>query len=294
MNNSFFLLFVNLIDESLKKDSLTVLLEIKGKTLRERILNFSESYVVYCEPEYSIKAEDGSHQIPDILLRIQKKIGEKEIAYLIIENKIKKSAIQKGQLEKQFDYFTQSEEYEEGKPVYSILITPDESVFESTYKDGKNNNPNTIWLKWVNHSTPEKSIESTLRQLIISDQKAEIEPIDPNTKFILKSFIDYIANEFMKRTKGKKNHSYKGFEEVDAAFYCLKEKNYYIKRYSNKMIRLFDKDGDLLEMDVKPILREIIKEYSLNIELKLTTGRNKNTRSLGREIINELKKKNEG
>ena len=61
------------------------------------------------------------------------------------------------------------------------------------------------------------------------------------------------------------------------------------QRFSNNMIRIFDENEDLLETYVKPILRNTIKKYDLDIELKNSTGADKNTQILGRDVINKLK-----
>lgn len=289
LNNSFFVLFAKLIDQHQDNNKLCDLIGISQKTIREQILYFSNNFSVSSEPEYSIKKLDGSKQIPDILLRINSKSTEEDIAYLIIENKINKSAIKKGQIEKQFDYFSKSEDYEKGKPIYSILITPDEKVFDKLYSQAIEKNEKTVWLKWINHSELSFSIEAILRELIKHEQNAEIEPIDPNTQFILKSFIDYIATEFSFKENGKKNYSFKGFKEIGLAYATIDNIEYCIKRFSNNMVRLFDKDDNLLEIEVKPILRKINDVYELGIELLHSTGKAKNTQILGREIINGLK-----
>lgn len=293
MNNSFFVLFAKLIDSQLEKNKLSDLLKINQNTIREQILNFSNNYIVSSEPEYSIRKSDGSKQIPDILLRINSKLTEEDIAYLIIENKINKSAIKKGQIEKQFDYFSMSEDYEKGKPIFSILITPDEKIFEKLYNHATEKNVKTLWLKWINHSETNRSIEAILRQLIKHEQNAEIEPIDPNTQFIIKSFIDYIATEFSVKTNGKKNFSYKGFDEIGIAQVIVNNEKFCIKRFSNNMIRLFDEEDNLLDIEVKPILREIDKIYNLGIEPNHSTGKAKNTQIFGCEVINRLKNKNQ-
>ncbi len=154
-----------------------------------------------------------------------------------------------------------TEEYDEDKPVYSILISPDEKIFEKLYKPAINKNILTLWLKWLNHSDTETSIEAILRNLIKHEHNAEIEPIDPNTQFIIKSFVDYLATEFSQKENGKKNYSYKGFDVVGTAQASLRKDTYMIKRFSNNMIRVFDKNDDLLEIDVKPILKEINTTY---------------------------------
>ena len=164
LNNSFFVLFAKLIDQYQDNYKLCDLIGINQKTIRKQILSFSNNFSVSSEPEYSIKKLDGSKQIPDILLRINSKSTEEDIAYLIIENKINKSAIKKGQIEKQFDYFSKSEDYEEGRPIYSVLITPDENIFEKLYSQAVEKNEKTVWLKWINHTELNISIEAVLRQ----------------------------------------------------------------------------------------------------------------------------------
>lgn len=292
LNNSFFVLFARLIDSQLDNNKICDLLSINQKTIREQIQRFSNNFIVSAEPEYWIQKPDGSRQIPDILLRINSKSTEEDVAFLIIENKISKSAIKKGQVEKQFDYFINSGDYDEGRPVYSVLITPDDKAFEKLYIPAIDINIRTLWLKWVNHSDNDNSIESISRQLIKREQNADIEPIDPNTQFIIKSFIDYLATEFSIKENGKKNYSYKGFDVMVKAIAEIEKKEYCIKRFSNNMIRLFDKEDNILEIDVKPILREINNDYKLGIELYHSTGKSKNTQILGREIINKLNSKN--
>ena len=184
LNNSFFVLFAKLIDSQIENNKICDLLDINDKSIREQIINISDNYTVSSEPEYSIKNLDGRKQIPDILLRISSKRTEEDIAFIIIENKISKSAIKKGQIEKQYEYFTKSEDYDESKTVYSILITPDEKIYEQLYRPAIEKNIRAIWLKWVNHSDNENSIESILRNLIKHEQNSDIEPIDPNTQFI--------------------------------------------------------------------------------------------------------------
>ncbi len=291
LNNAFFVLFLNLIDKSLETDNLFDLLDLKKNSIREQIISFSNEYVVTSEPEYTIIIENGRKQIPDILLRISSKNEGEDLAYIIIENKISKHALKKGQIEKQYNYFKRSEDFDKSKPIYSLLITPDDNAFERLIVKAEETNSKTVWLKWTNHIEKEQSIEASLRKLIKYEQNAEIEPIDPNTQFIIKSFIDYIATEFSYRESGKRNMSFKGFDEVGKAYAEIRESIYYIKRFSNNMIRIFDKNDNLMEIEVMPILKEINKKYNLRINLNHPTGYAKNTQVLGKDIINGLKER---
>jgi len=291
LKNSFFVLFAHLVDSEISENKICDSLKINQKTIREQILYFSSEYVVASEPEYKIQKEDGTKQIPDILLRISSKATGEDIAFIIIENKINKAAIKKGQLEKQFDYFKNSDDYDESKLVFSVLITPDEDIFKKLYESVEKRIKAT-WLRWINYKDNNKSIEAVLRELIKYEQDAEIEPIDPNTQFIIKSFIDYIATEFSGNENGRKNFSYYGFDVVGEASASVGNKNYLIKRFSNNMIRLFDEQEKLLNIEVKPILRKINDEYHFEINLYHSTGKAKNTQILGREIINKLNDNN--
>ena len=287
LKNSFFVLFAQLIDTGLNENKICDLLNIKQKLIREKIIHFSNSYIVSSVPEYRIKKED-KLQIPDILVRIYSKDKEEIKAFFLIENKIKIGAVAIGQLEKQVSFFkTSDEDYVENIPVYSIFITPDDDAFQATYEQARNENINTIWLKWTNNVECDISIEAILREVIKYEHNAEIEPIDLNTQFIIKSFIDYLSTEFSKNERRKLNFSVDGFGVVAYAEVNVDKKNYTIKKFENKMIRVFDNNDELLDIKVKPFLRKVNKEYNLNVD-----ENQKNTQVLGEEFIIALNKKN--
>ena len=288
LNNAFFILFVNLIDESNEQSKLSDLFKISKLNIREQISTFSQFYSVDSEPEFSIKHINGTRQIPDILLRVSNREGE-DLAYLIIENKINKYAKNNKQLKSQFEYFHKSEDFDETKPTYSILISPDQKIFESMISESIKSNDKTIWLKWKNNYDFSKdSIESILRKLVIAEHNAEIAPIDPNTQYIIKSFIDYLSSNFSKAETIRNVLSFKGGNIVDIADVKVNNRFYKIKRFSNKSILIFDENDIDIKESVKPILREINNFCKLDVDLYHSTGTEKNTRVLGRDIINRL------
>ena len=186
LKNSFFVLFAQLIDTQLNENKICDLLNIKQTLIRDKIIRFSNSYIVSSAPEHRIKKDD-KHLIPDILVRIFSKDKEEIKVFLLIENKIKTGSITQGQLEKQVSFFKDSDDdYIENIPVYSIFITPDDDAFQSSYEQARNINENTVWLKWSNHVECDISIEAIMREIIMYEHKAEIEPIDLNTQFIIK------------------------------------------------------------------------------------------------------------
>jgi hypothetical protein len=289
LDNSFLLLFFGLIDEELKENKIGDLLNLKQKRFREQVIYFSKNYSVIAEPEYSLKKDD-SKQVLDIFLKITSKKDETDIACILIENKINKGASNKIQISKQYEFFIQSDEFQ-SLPTYSLLLTNDNAAFSIMFNAGLLANPKTVWLKWTNHIEIEKSIEAILRKLILLEQRAEIQPINPNTQFILKSFIDYIVTEFSYRESGQKNFNFNGSEEVETSKAIINNKTYILKRFENKMIRVFGEEDNVLDIEVRPLLKEINRKYNLGIDLNHSTGTEKNTQVFGREIISELNKK---
>jgi uncharacterized protein YlzI (FlbEa/FlbD family) len=67
----------------------------------------------------------------------------------------------------------------------------------------------------------------------------------------------------------------------------IDNESYTIKKFENKMIRVFDNDDELLDIEVKSFLRKINEKYNLGIEFE-----GKNTQFLGEKIIVALNNKN--
>lgn len=284
LNGSFLLLFLELVDHFLPSGKLQEKLNLRQPNLRLKIVDFQRRYAVLATPEFPV---DDRQQIVDIFLKITTKQGE-DLAFLLIENKVKKEANNPEQLAKQYFHFTNSEDYTVGVPVYSILLSSDHDRFAAMYNSSTEVNPHSAWLKWTNQKEPEKSIVAILRQLIKYEHEAEIQPIDPNSQFIIKSFIDYILTEYSFKEGGQKNYSFNGFDVISAASAEIDGHRYLIKRFENNMVRLFDKDENLVEIEVKPFLRTVNDHYKLGIPLAFPGGKLKNTQIFGKDIINAL------
>lgn len=74
---------------------------------------------------------------------------------------------------------------------------------------------------------------------------------------------------------------------TETVFVELSNCKYRIERYDSHTIRIFNLETQEYEV-TKPLLRKINSEMNLAIDLKLTTGRDKTTRNLGRQVIREL------
>ena len=64
---------------------------------------------------------------------------------------------------------------------------------------------------------------------------------------------------------------------------------YRIERRKSETIVVYSIENNTLVDPVKPFLRRIIDELALPVDLTLKSGKEKNTRTLGRELIDELK-----
>ncbi|BDU51573.1 hypothetical protein [Haliovirga abyssi] len=277
--NAFLILFL----ENLK--DIEKYVDISGDTFRKKIQKFNKYYTFSAIPEVKIQSNK-KLRIVDIVLSISNKADEEDIIYILIENKIKKSAIKKEQCLEQIEVFKNCEDFQKNVPIFSVLITPPEKAYEKIYNNTSKEHHNSFWLSWTDNSINLISIETMIRQLIVLENNLEIAPINNISKYILKSFVEYIANELSEKNK-KFNFSILGANVVEYAYFILNSKTYILKRFNNKMIRIYDEDNNLLDEQVKPILRKIIKSYNLNISLD-----NKVTQRLGREVIRGLNKIN--
>lgn len=285
LHDAFVVLFFDLIDDNLSSGKLFDLLGIRQASLREKIADFSKRYTVDAEPEYSI---NDRKQVVDIFLRISSR--NQDVAYVLIENKIKKEANNTEQALKQFEHFRKSEDHNGALPVYSILLTIDSGRFSGMYDNAVSVNERSAWLKWTNSKDANNSVESILRKLIKCEHEAEIQPIDPNTQFIIKSFIDYILTEYSYRESSQKNFSFNGFSVAAQATAELEGHKYIIKKFENNMIRLFDENENLQEIEVMPVLKAINEKYMLGVSPTFPGGQIKNTQYWGRDVINALNK----
>lgn len=282
IGNTFFLLFIEALKSNFNGSNI---LELIGDTFREKLYSYERNYNHLAIPEFTV-SNNNRKQIIDIFLKISDK-EENDIAYLLIENKLKISSRNERQCTMQYETFINSEDYQNDIPIYNILITTDSESFRSMYEESKNCNPKSIWLKWTNRNVTEMSVEKCLIKLFALEVNVDISPIENSSLFILKSFVDYVSSEYSYRER-RNNYSIAGFDVIESADVELDNNKYILNRYENKMIRLLDEESNLLDVEVKPILRQINHKYQLNVDLNSRSGRKKNTQILGRDIIYKL------
>jgi len=288
-NNNFSSVFLALLFEEIDltcevNTPLKKLLKVPESSYRKQAEYISNNFSYSAIPEYRLQNKRNI-QIVDIFVSIFDKKTSKELCVFLIEIKINKNAINHNdQCLKQYKIYNLSEDREKNIAIFTLLITPEQSNFKVMIDEVKKENPLSVWLKWESEKT--NSIASLLRKLVRLENNAEIAPIETNTLFILKSFIEHISLTLSAQDKSPRNMSISGSKVIDYIEFNLENKKHYLKLFDNKMIRIFDENDELQEVEVKPILRKIIDNYSLPIDLQSKTGQLKNTQILGKEIIN--------
>ncbi len=103
-------------------------------------------------------------------------------------------------------------------------------------------------------------------------------------KYRFSGFKPILSQQWQKEPSFSKVNEEANFE--------INNTKYTLKRFDNNMIRIFTSNNEMLDTQVKPVLREIIDSYNLDIPLKLKSGVLKNTQILGKDVIKALKSRN--
>jgi len=113
--------------------------------------------------------------------------------------------------------------------------------------------------------------------------------VQPDKIIPLPEAKDYIIKKERKRKEIKKAQgSFDKGNVIEMATVSINKGTYRIERYDSTSIRVYNIDSQSYET-AKPLLREINTEKELAINLLNSRGNKKNTRSLGKDIISELK-----
>jgi len=113
--------------------------------------------------------------------------------------------------------------------------------------------------------------------------------IQPDKIIPLPEAKDYIIKKERKLKEIKKaRDSFDKGKIVESVMVSIKNEIYRVERYDTSSIRVYNTDTEEY-LTAKPVLREINQEKSLGVDLKNSRGNNKNTRTLGKDIIVALK-----
>ena len=260
-----------------------------GLLLNDKIKELTKYFRTWVELEKGVKSEKRSDI--DILISMFDEKEDSEIPKYIfsIENKIKKSAINKEgtQLSNQLSRLTKSleEEYKIKKvdnnfPYIGIIfITPQGcnnaiEELETLEKEIKKNSALTIkvftsHLLWKNKNqdSEEAPLYDALSDLLKQESSGLIEPIHEYTKYTIKAFIQFIESNFQsdsdeKDPEGKyKKTMINNKEEIEEKLKKL-EKYELIKKIHDDILETFEPNGYRYSPKQKRITYSINGSYT--------------------------------
>ena len=217
----------------------------------------------------------------------------KEILRIAIENKIKPSSAKNNQFKEEYEAIKSDMEDKETK-ILMVFLTPfgDYNNLKTEYNNliiDENSKNEKVWLKW-DAPDDRNTVVFLLKSLLKNEADFKIDPISDYVRNTLKAFIRHIIETNIKFTSPEVISDdlgdIKNVVNVD-----LKSGNYRIEEYESSSIKVYNLETQEYEV-AKPILREVIEEKNLKIDLYYDSGNKKNTRTLGKDVIQSLKNQN--
>jgi len=240
------------------------------------------SQFIYADVELEVPYNyDNQRYDIDIEIIAYSKLDSQKIR-IIIENKIRPGSARNDQL---LNYYKAiASDRSENEPLFIVFLTPEQSkaCFELEYSNLIiENNDYKSWLFWTNNSN---GITNLLINILEMDLKGEIDPIYEYLRHTLKAFVSHIRTRLKQYDCNKSNKSSADDlgEIIESVDITLNDGSpCKIIRRSSTQIQIF-LNGE--KVVAKEILRRIIKERNLNIEIE-----NINTRSLGKKVLDEIR-----
>jgi len=264
-------------------------LNLTGLTLREFVGVLERDYFISADPEVAVIG-NGSKQIVDIILTISDPKSQKDLIYILIENKVNSGAKNPPQCAKQYLTFKASEDFENTANVVSLLVTNDDKAFQSTFENVRKVNDKSAWLKWIGkEEDAAPSIYELIQDLLHKEHIGALPPISLETKGILRQFNDFLWSEFYPQSKTKRQVTINGIDQIEQVEVSINGRIEVLARYANQSIRFLDQKNEVISQPVKPKLIHLIENLGLNVDLHLSTGYPKNTRTLGKDAIAAIK-----
>lgn len=168
----------------------------------------------------------------------------------LIENKIKKNALIKGQLVKQY-IKTKTELSLDDNQIHSIYVSPNTDDFKTEFdcEETKSKIKNKTQIFW---DEPNNSIAHTLKEILYDESNGNIEPINEYTKQTIKAFIQFIESGFKSEKEVKSARKNDG--SYSERYKKLNEENH----LKQKLLLLRD---ELIKRD--PTLDKIVSQPNL-------------------------------
>lgn len=209
---------------------------------------------------------------------------------IAIENKIKTGAAESNQLKEEFEAIQQDVDPDEAVQITMVFLTPHDNS-SNLITEYENLTQHVLgqhqkaWLFWADKDSGH-SIHALIKQILINEADTKIAPINEYVRHTLKAFCVHLNDNI-----GIRSQPQAPGDIIESATIQISDGKYRIDRHKSTTIRIFNIDTQEIVIS-KPVLRKINKELQLGINLKLSTGRDKNTRNLGKQILRELFSRN--
>ena len=159
-------------------------------------LNLSalKQYRIKVNPEHSVYLGDNKHRDIDIVIELFDNSTDERLYSICIENKISDKSINKkdNQLSEELEGLQREYSVDKSETeIYFCFITLKDTPIANK-EFNKLNYDKKIHIYWQG----KKSIQEKLLKILHNESIGDIDPIQDNTKFLLKSFIAFIKTDF--------------------------------------------------------------------------------------------------
>lgn len=243
---------------------------------------------ILLESPYSLGKK---RRVVDIEIRIFKPTSKQpnnkeeltETHRIAIESKIKAQSASPKQFKEEFEAILKDIEADDQIEITMVFLTPSPEHKKLTEEyellDEKTLGPyKKSWLFWSDETNMDNTVVGLIRDILKKESEAEISPMMEYLRHTLKAFVLHLLES---STKPPVSPDY------EVVFLETSEGKYRIERYENSTIRVVNIETQKYE-SAKPLLKKIIEEKKLGVDLSYPSGSEKNTRALGKEVMEEL------
>lgn len=287
MGDIFLWLFLEAVAEKCGEKNRFQNVLAKGSRINAQIV-FEEKYTVSTPTSSKTRRPDIEIRLYDPL----QSIAPREIHRIVIENKIHPRAAQPEQFYEEYVAVRERivEENEQGTIVTMVFLTPsvDDTKLKMEYErldlTGKDSKE---WLYWHDEKDT-LCITSIIRDILRQEDQAYIVPISDYMRHTLKAFTRHIIETMQLPEKGGEFEIGGLKEHVTVN---ISAGQYRLELYESSSVRAFNLVTSAYEDSTLALLKRINEEMGLEIGLNTSGGTPKNTRILGRQIIERLKQR---
>jgi hypothetical protein len=286
MGDIFLWLFLEAVAEKCGEKNRFQNVLAKGSRINAQIV-FEEKYTVSTPTSSKTRR-------PDIEIRLYDPLQNnlpRELHRVVIENKIHPRAAQPEQFREEYDSVKRQidADKEAGSTVTMVFLTPLSSdanlkaEFERLTPVGEDAK---VWLYWNGDDDP-YTVTTIIREILKREDQAHIAPISDYMQHTLKAFTRHIIETIQLPEKGGE-FEIGGLKE--SVTVNISQGSYRLELYESSSVLAFNlSDGSYAE-NTRPILVLINDELKLEVPL-IAGGTPRNTRSLGKMIIERLKQR---